>query len=94
LALELRGIRYRLPCRADGVSKALARQRAEPRFRKPEHVRSVAWRILRDWVAAQLAIIESQMVDVEEVYLPYQIVASSGETVYEVYLRSDRMLPG
>lgn len=33
------------------------------------------------------------MVAAEEVFLPYQIVGRGGETVYEVYLRSDRMLP-
>ena len=31
----------------------------------------VAWRILRDWIRMQFALIETQMVELEEVFLPY-----------------------
>lgn len=57
-----------------------------------EQAQRVAWRVLKSWIEAQIAIIETGMVAADEVFLPYQIV-QGGETVYEAYLRSDRALP-
>lgn len=91
LAFQLRGMSYRLPCRAAAVGKILERQRVEPRYRKPEHVRSVAWRILKAWCEAQLAIIESSMVNADEVFMPYRLM-STGETMYEHGVAQDRLL--
>ena len=42
----------------------------------------VAWRILKDWVEAQLALIETGMVSVEQVFLPY-CQSGNGETLFE-----------
>jgi len=33
--------------------------------------RRVGWRIIRQWLEAQLAIVETQMVTIEQVFLPY-----------------------
>jgi hypothetical protein len=94
LIFELQHRPFRLPCRHDEVFKVIKSDYSIPaKLRTPEQARRVAWRIIKDWTAAQLALIETGMVAAEEVFLPYQIVTQSGETVYEVYLRSDRMLP-
>lgn len=42
----------------------------------------VAWRILKDWVEAQMALLDVQMVKFEEIFLPY-IETKDGKTVYE-----------
>jgi len=42
----------------------------------------VAWRILKDWVAAQMAILETEMVKLEQIFLPY-VETPDGRTVYE-----------
>jgi len=42
----------------------------------------VAWRIIRDWVAAQTAIIETEMVTIQEVFLPY-LLTPSNKTLYQ-----------
>jgi len=42
----------------------------------------VAWRILKDWVDAQLAIIETEMVTLEQVFLPYLQIKGE-QTLYE-----------
>jgi len=83
---------FRLPINADAVLKILGRQHDNgqiPRrfVNKPQAVR-VAWRILRDWVAAQMAIIETTMVSMEEVFLPY-LLTPSGETLY-THLKDQR----
>lgn len=41
-----------------------------------------AWRILKDWVAAQLAIIETEMVVIEQVFLPY-LLLDKDTTLYD-----------
>ncbi len=43
----------------------------------------VAWRILKDWVAAQMAILETEMVKMEQIFLPY-VITKNGKTLYEV----------
>lgn len=47
-----------------------------------EQAERVAWRILKDWVAAQMALLDIQMVRFEEIFLPY-IETQSGQTIYE-----------
>lgn len=74
-------IGFRLPVEPDKVLLVLKTQRGvEPRYKTVEHAKRVAWRIVKDWVEAQLAIIETQMVEAEQVFLPYAIT-SNGETL-------------
>jgi hypothetical protein len=78
---------YRLPTRVDRVRAVLERQRKAgliaPRHCTAEQAARVAWRILRDWVEAQLAIVAAGMVDLDEVLLPYQL--QEGRTFFEWY---------
>jgi hypothetical protein len=41
-----------------------------------------AWRIIKDWVQAQLALVEINMVTVPQVFLPYAIM-QDGRTLWE-----------
>jgi hypothetical protein len=47
-----------------------------------EQAERVAWRILKDWVEAQMALLDIEMVRFEEIFLPY-IETTSGQTIYE-----------
>lgn len=47
-----------------------------------EQAERVAWRILKDWVATQMALLDMQMVRFEEIFLPY-IETDNGQTVFE-----------
>lgn len=40
-----------------------------------------SWRIIKDWVEAQMAITEAGLADVAEVFLPYAI--TKGTTLYK-----------
>jgi hypothetical protein len=85
LAFELAGYSYRLPCRHEAVYLLLWKDRDVPRrFSTREQGLRVAWRNLKDWVEAQVAIMECEMVKGDEVFLPY-LVMSTGETMYEHY---------
>src|SRR6266446_8814999 len=63
-------------------------RRIPPRIRTKEQAARVAWRIVKDWLEAQLAMIEAGLVDLEQVFLPYA-QNQSGQTVYDV-MRSQR----
>lgn len=47
-----------------------------------EQAERVAWRILKDWVESQMALLDIEMVRMEEIFMPY-IVDNSGTTLYE-----------
>ena len=74
---------FRLPANIEGVYQALKRNRKVPnRLKTYEQASRVSWRILKDWIEAQLAIVEAEMVDMVEVFLPY-VQDESGQTLYE-----------
>lgn len=74
---------FSLPSNHEGVLRAMRNDRKIPRSKcTDEQAKRVSWRILKDWVAAQMAIIESKMVEMQEVFLPYAIT-NSGTTLYK-----------
>lgn len=83
---------FTLPVNAESVEKVLRRQRVPSQYQTPEHSERVAWRILKDWVEAQLAIIKTEMVTLDQVMLPY-MQADDGFTVYELYRDRQLALP-
>lgn len=84
---------FTLPIHADKVQAVLRRQRVQARYQTPEHAARVAWRIVKDWVEAQLAIIQTEMVTIDQVMLPYMRNGDDGRTVFEQYQeRQQRLL--
>lgn len=91
-------IPFRLPCRWEAVADVL-RKRAkisdwawkEPGdwYRKrrvliEDKARRVAWRQILRWVQAQMALVSTNMVKIEEVFFPY-IQAPGGKTLFEAH---------
>jgi hypothetical protein len=64
---------FRLPANIEAVEAILQRQfrSGRSRFSSREHATKVAWRILKDWVEAQLALLQTGMVTIEQVFLAY-----------------------
>lgn len=75
----LRG--FKLPANVDGVRGVFAQQKVKP---KPGQAERTAWRNVRDWIFAQMALIEAGQVQLEEVFLPY-LTDNSGRTLFEAY---------
>jgi hypothetical protein len=74
---------FRLPANTQGVFKALKADKKVPkRLKTKEQAANVAWRILKDWVEAQLAIVDAEMADMTEVFLPYA-QGQDGRTMYQ-----------
>lgn len=74
-----------LPVDVDAVFKILEKDKKINRNVKVtfEQAERTAWANLRDWIAAQMALISIGMVRMEQVFLPY-VVGSDGRTLYEV----------
>lgn len=86
-------IAFKLPTAWQPVLETLKRQNVTRSLQTPEQALRVAWRITKDWVAAQLAIIETRMVTTAQVFLPYAIT-KDGSTVYEYIANNSNLLLG
>lgn len=79
-------IPVRLPVKVDECLEVLKKEKKEnPRKQikdTREQAERVAWRILKDWVEVQMALLDIKMVRFEEIFLPY-IETNSGQTIYE-----------
>lgn len=94
IVFELGDEMYMLPCRVDAVHEKLKRTSGiAARYRTREHALKVAWRIVKDWVEAQVAIISTGMVKAQEVMLPYMLMEGE-KTVYDSFVeqRAERLL--
>ena len=90
-------IPVKLPVKIDDCMKVLQKEKkANPRkqIKDPrEQAERVAWRILKDWVEAQMALLDIEMVRFEEIFLPY-IQINANQTVYEKLEQQQFLLEG
>jgi len=49
-----------------------------------DQARRVGWRIIRDWLEAQLTLFFLQMVKIEEIFLPYMYNEKTGKTMFQM----------
>ena len=79
-------IPVRLPVKIDECLEVLKKEKRENPRKQIKDTRQqaerVAWRILKDWVEAQMALLDIEMVRFEEIFLPY-IETNNGKTIYE-----------
>jgi hypothetical protein len=61
------------------------------RWQTREHAADVAWRVVLNWLEAQLALIDADMAKLDQVMLPY--LAVDGGTLYEVIRDKHLALP-
>lgn len=82
---------FALPCNYEGVySIMVADKSITPKLKTKDQAIRVSWRIIKDWVEAQMAIVEAKLADPVEVFLPYAI-HKSGDTLYN-HLKGNGML--
>lgn len=79
-----------LPANVDGVRAVFDQQKVRA---KPGQAERTAWRNIRDWIMAQMAIIEAGQVQLEEVFLPY-LTDNRGKTLYQLYRGGQLALEG
>lgn len=86
---------FSLPVNVPGTQKALEAAwrdgRIANRYRDRDQAERVAWRVLKDWLEAQLALIEAGVADMAEVMLPYLHVGD-GQTLYQAFVENESRL--
>jgi hypothetical protein len=85
-----------LPANIESVYRVLERQadqkKIATRYATKEQASRVGWRIIKDWVEAQIAIIETEMVTLDQVMLPYMIVDKE-TSLYQLMAQHQLALP-
>jgi hypothetical protein len=76
---------FRMPVNVQPVHEILKRQKAKGSKldASPEQAERVAWRILKDWTEAQMAIVETEMMRMEEVFFARIYNPITGKTLFE-----------
>jgi len=81
---------FRLPARVENVEKIMYPGKRLTQTMKDQAYRT-AWANIRDWITAQCAMIDTGMVQPEEVFLPYMI-SNRGRTFYQEMADSQFLL--
>lgn len=77
-------ISYRLPAKVDRIYVLLQRDKKVPgKLKNRGQAARIAWRIIKDWIEAQLAIVEAEQAEMAEVFLPYAQNPSTGQTLFQ-----------
>lgn len=83
---------FTLPVNIDAMQRLLVQQEREGKLKSGrrdvrtsrEQAERVAWRVMKDWLAAQLALVETAMAGLDQVMLPYLHVDGE-KTLYAAY---------
>ena len=95
---------FTMPVNIDGVFAQLqkahqdkrlkgSRGRTAESFVTRKHATDVAWRVIKDWLEAQLAIIAANMASLDQVMLPYLQVGPD-TTLYQAFSRGNELTAG
>lgn len=104
ITVEGQAMGFRLPCDWKPVFEILTKDKRKPpkwderRFNKweadnSEQAVKTAWRIVKDWVEAQMALVETRMVTTQQVFLPYAVM-KDGRTLSEHVHEDPKFLLG
>lgn len=87
IVFKNRELPFKLPCRWESIYKIMQSEIKRPREGKFEDLKAqakrVAWRQILRWVQAQLALVDTDMVQIQEVFFSYMQVNIEGQTFYE-----------
>ena len=93
LDIKDKNISFRLPCNVQGVLTAMRNDRKIPGSHKNfEQAERTAWRIIKDWVEAQMAIIEAGQAVMKEVFLPYLVMPATNQTLFQTFTENSQKL--
>lgn len=102
-SLEIAGVlrSFLLPARVENVEQIFLDnkkpkydwQKAAPlTTQEKEQAYRTAWANIRDWLDAQMALIDTEQVKIEEVFLPY-LATGKGRTLFDDYNEQKLLLP-
>ena len=90
--LEINGKKasFSLPVNWRRFQQVLKNQEVK-RANEEDYCYRVAWRDIRDWVLAQMALYETAMVEMPQIFLPFA-TDSQGQTIYDKVLKGQFLL--
>lgn len=92
LLVNDRPVPFCLPCNWQGVLKAMREQKKVAKsLLTEEQARRVTWRIVRDWLRAQLSLIEAGQFSLAEVMMAWMLVSPT-ETLAQRILQGNGLL--
>lgn len=99
ISTEAGEMMFRLPSRVESVYQILYDDwnngKLSGSYATRPHATRVAWRILKDWVEAQVALIQTRMVKPEEIMLPFHVLPEgNGLTMFEAFVARKALPPG
>jgi hypothetical protein len=75
------------------VLKVLQAQ-TERRYHTREQAERVAWRIIKDWLEAQMTLVQLQLIGLDQAMLGFMVVRpGDNRTAYELYTEEQLALP-
>lgn len=85
-------LNFLLPCNHEGVLRCLKRDRKVPNSSKnSEQALRTSWRILKDWVESQMAIVEAELAPIQDIFLHCLVLNETGETLANRLYNGDGM---
>lgn len=84
---EMRG--FRLEAKPEGVMSVMKKDRVKCDQKQAERI---AWRNVKDWIAAQVALVETEQATMDELFFP-KLVDRNERTLYETF-QSGRLMLG
>ncbi len=73
--------------------QAVLKKQGVSRWDDEDYCYRVAWRDIRDWVMAQMALYETQIVELPQIFLPFA-VGNDGSTLYDSVVSGKFLLGG
>jgi hypothetical protein len=80
----------KLPVRIEKIQKVFENDGV--RYKDEMQPYRTGWKNIHDWIAAQMAMLDTEMVKLEEIFLPY-MTTRDGHTYFEIIENRGFMLP-
>lgn len=92
-----RDVAFKLPMNEDKIMTVFKNEVSKGVIPKKywddrEQARRTGWRIIKDWVDSQMALLEIELVKFEEVFLPYMYNQEKDKTLFELMEEKNFML--
>jgi hypothetical protein len=84
---------FKLPMRWREAQKAMIAEDNRRAYNDEDYCYRVAWRITRDWVDVQMALVDLKTAELQQIFLPYTVMPT-GQTLYETIIDNPKFLLG
>lgn len=82
-----REINFKLPMKEEKIFQVFKIQNRQGklanRYCDLDQARRTGWRIIKDWIDSQMALLEIEIVKFEEIFLPYMYDVNKNQTMFE-----------